>query len=102
MNRGVFHRLPTTPALSRAKDRQLLQADIMNTRFIGPLQKSRINGYNRPIAGAARPAAKVTACCSPYQHQNAAGISGQKSSPVPADMAAVIASIFSFFRQFNQ
>ena len=52
------------------------------------------------IPSVAKPAAKVTACCSaiPTSKNRSGNFSENKSSPVPEGIAAVMATIFlSFF-----
>ena len=51
-------------AVDREDHRQALQADVMHDLIIGALQKRRIDADDGRMPSAARPAAKVTACCS--------------------------------------
>ena len=87
------------------KDRQLLQADIMNNLVIGPLQKSRINGYNRPIAGAGQAGGKGNGVLLGYTNikKTLRELPGKKvQSRARRHGGGYCQYFFIFFGKFNQ
>jgi hypothetical protein len=51
-------------AVDREAHRQLLDRDVVHDLVVGALQEGRIDRANGFMPSVARPAAKVTACCS--------------------------------------
>ena len=90
-------------AVDREADRQFLDRHVMDDLVVGALQEGRIDRDERLVTlRSARPAAKVTACCSamPTSKVRSGNASPNRSSPVPDGMAAVIATMLSSCLRF--